>query len=37
VIRLDYAPLWFVAGLVLERLHDLLARVEPTLRAALAP
>jgi uncharacterized membrane protein len=22
VIRLDYAPAWFVAGLLFERLHD---------------
>ena len=27
-IRLDYAPAWFVAGLLFERLHDLLLRIE---------
>jgi hypothetical protein len=36
VIRLDYAPLWFVFGLALERFHDLLRAVEIPLRAALA-
>lgn len=34
-IRLDYAPVWFVVGLLLERAHDLLAAIEPALRAAL--
>jgi hypothetical protein len=28
-IRLDYAPVWFSFGLVLERLHDFLLRVLP--------
>lgn len=27
LIRLDYAPAWFVAGLLFERLHDSLQRV----------
>lgn len=28
LIRLDYAPEWFVAGLLFERIHDLLGRLE---------
>jgi Putative ABC-transporter type IV len=36
VIRLDYAPVWFAVGLGLERLHDLLLRVGPSLHGALA-
>jgi hypothetical protein len=36
LIRLDYAPVWFLVGLGLERLHDLMVRVEPALRAALS-
>ncbi len=35
VIRLDYAPLWFAFGLGLEKLHDVMVSVEPSLRAAL--
>lgn len=35
-IRLDYAPVWFAFGLVLERISDLIVAVEPALRAALA-
>jgi hypothetical protein len=35
-IRLDYAPVWFAFGLVLERVHDVLVAVEPVLRRALA-
>lgn len=27
-IRLDYAPAWFVAGLIFERIHDLLNSIE---------
>jgi hypothetical protein len=26
-IRLDYAPIWFLVGLALEPVHDLLARL----------
>ena len=33
--RLDYAPLWFIFGLVLEPVHDYLVRVTPALQAAL--
>jgi hypothetical protein len=35
LIRLDYAPIWFVGGLALERLHDALVQAGPALRAAL--
>ena len=35
-IRLDYAPVWFVFGLGLERVHDLVRALESPLRAALA-
>jgi uncharacterized membrane protein len=35
-IRLDYAPVWFVFGLALERVHDVLSAVEAPLGAALA-
>ncbi len=35
-IRLDYAPVWFLFGLFLERVHDVLIAVEPALRRALA-
>lgn len=31
LIRLDYAPAWFTAGLLFEKLHDLLMKV-PALR-----
>jgi uncharacterized membrane protein len=31
-IRLDYAPVWFACGLLLERAHDLITRVEPAIR-----
>ncbi len=34
-IRLDYAPVWFSFGLLLERAHDFFVAVEPALRAAL--
>lgn len=34
-IRLDYTPAWFVFGLFLERVHDVLIAVEPSLRVAL--
>lgn len=27
LVRLDYAPVWFIFGFLLERLHDTLARV----------
>lgn len=27
LVRLDYAPLWFIFGLLLEHLHDTLARI----------
>ena len=35
-VRLDYAPVWAVAGLALERVHDVL-RVVPLRRIASAP
>jgi uncharacterized membrane protein len=35
VIRLDYAPVWFAAGLVLERVHDVLRTIDSPLRTAL--
>jgi hypothetical protein len=35
VIRLDYVPVWFAFGMVLERVHDLLLAIEGPLRAAL--
>jgi uncharacterized membrane protein len=35
VIRLDYAPVWFGAGLVLERVHDVLRTIDSPLRTAL--
>jgi len=28
LIRLDYAPAWFVLGLLFERLHDWLKKIE---------
>lgn len=34
-IRLDYAPVWFLLGVLLERAHDLLVSVEPAIRRAL--
>ena len=36
VIRLDYAPVWFAVGLLMERVHDLLRALDAPLRAALA-
>lgn len=33
VIRLDYAPVWFGFGLLLERVHDVLKGIEAPLRA----
>jgi uncharacterized membrane protein len=36
LIRLDYAPVWFLFGLLLERAHDVLRAVEGPLRAALS-
>jgi uncharacterized membrane protein len=32
--RLDYAPLWFLAGILLEPVHDTLVRAAPALSAA---
>lgn len=34
-IRLDYAPIWFLIGLVLEPVHDFLVRLTPAIQAAL--
>ena len=34
-IRLDYAPIWFLVGLGLEPVHDLLMRLTPAIAAAL--
>lgn len=34
-IRLDYAPIWFLAGLGLEPIHDLLVRLTPAIMAVL--
>ena len=34
-IRLDYAPIWFLAGLGLEPVHDLLVRLTPAIQSAL--
>ena len=36
-IRLDYAPVWFCFGLLLERAHDTITAITPALRAALFP
>lgn len=33
--RLDYIPLWFLAGLLLEPVHDVLIRVTPALLSAM--
>lgn len=35
-IRLDYAPVWFAFGLLLERVHAVLGAVEGPMRAALS-
>lgn len=35
LIRLDYGPVWFLAGLGLEPLHDLLVRLTPAIQQAL--
>jgi len=34
-IRLDYGPVWFLAGLGLEPLHDLLVRLTPAIQQVL--
>ena len=34
LIRLDYAPIWFLAGLGLEPVHDFLVRLTPEIRRA---
>ena len=34
-IRLDYTPVWFVFGMILERAHDLMTAIEAPLRQAL--
>ena len=33
--RFDYLPVWFLAGLALEPVHDVLVTITPTLHAAL--
>lgn len=35
LIRLDYAPVWFLAGLALERVHDFLVLLTPAIQQAL--
>ncbi len=35
-IRLDYAPIWFLVGLGLEPIHDLLVRLTPIILTALS-
>ena len=35
LIRLDYAPAWFMAGLGLERVHDFFVAVTPAIEQAL--
>lgn len=35
LIAWEYAPVWFVFGLALERVHDFLVRLMPAVRAAL--
>lgn len=35
LIRLDYALVWFLAGLVLEPVHDFLVRLTPAIQQAL--
>lgn len=35
LIRLDYAPAWFVVGLGAERVHDFLVTITPAIAAAL--
>ena len=34
-IRLDYAPVWFAFGMMLERVHDVMIAVDEPLRKAL--
>ena len=34
-IRLDYAPIWFLLGLGLEPIHDILVRLTPAILAAI--
>jgi len=36
LIAWEYAPVWFVAGLALEPVHDFFVRLTPAIRAALA-
>jgi uncharacterized membrane protein len=36
LIRLDYAPVWFLFGLLLERVHDVLRAIQGPLRSALS-
>ena len=36
VIRLDYAPVWFLFGMLLERAHDFLVTIQPALYTALS-
>jgi uncharacterized membrane protein len=33
LIRLDYAPVWFTAGLLFERVHDILTRLQLTAKS----
>jgi uncharacterized membrane protein len=33
IIRLDYAPVWFTAGLLFERVHDILTRIQFTAKS----
>lgn len=35
LIRLDYAPVWFAVGMLLEPAHDFLVRLTPAIQAAL--
>ncbi|HIC94227.1 MAG TPA: hypothetical protein EYP09_08265 [Anaerolineae bacterium] len=35
LIRLDYGPVWFLAGLGLEPVHELLVRLTPAIQQAL--
>ena len=37
LIRLDYAPAWFVLGLFFERLHRILVILTPSLMQLLRP
>jgi len=36
-IRLDYGPAWFLVGLGLESIHDLLVQLTPAIQQALMP